>query len=86
MVAGVDRDSSLYVVSLVLALGVLSYGVRKLKLSYANIGAALLLWLILVKFFASHLDFTVKGIVLILSGAVITVLNVVFIRLRKRRA
>lgn len=85
MVTGVDRDSSLYVVSLVLALGVLAYGVRKLKLSYANIGAALLLWLILAKFFASNLDFTVKGLVLILSGAVITVLNVVFIRLRKRR-
>ena len=86
MVTGVDRDSSLYVVSLVLALGVLAYGVRKLKLSYANIGAALLLWLILAKFFASHLDFTVKGLVLILSGVAITVLNVVFIRLRKRRA
>ena len=86
MVTGVDCDSSLYVVSLVLALGVLTYGVRKLKLSYANIGAALLLWLILAKFFASHLDFTVKGIVLILSGVAITVLNVVFIRLRKRRA
>ena len=86
MVTGVDRDSSLYVVSLVLALGVLAYGVRKLKLSYANIGAALLLWLILAKFFASHLDFTVKGLVLILSGAAITVLNVVFIRLRKRSA
>ena len=86
MVTGVDRDSSLYVVSLVLALGVLASGVRKLKLSYANIGAALLLWLILAKFFASHLDFTVKGLVLILSGVAITVLNVVFIRLRKRRA
>ena len=85
MVTGVDCDSSLYVVSLVLALGVLAYGVRKLKLSYANIGAALLLWLILAKFFASHLDFTVKGLVLILSGVAITVLNVVFIRLRKRR-
>ena len=86
MVTGVDRESSLYVVSLVLALGVLAYGVRKLKLSYANIGAALLLWLILAKFFASRLDFTVKGIVLILSGVAITVLNIVFIRLRKRRA
>ena len=86
MVTGVGRNSSLYVVSLVLALGVLAYGVRKLKLSYANIGAALLLWLILAKFFASHLDFTVKGLVLILSGVAITVLNVVFIRLRKRRA
>ena len=85
MVTGVDRDSSLYVVSLALALGTLAYGVRKLKLSYANIGAALLLWLILAKFFASHLDFTVKGLVLILSGVAITVLNVVFIRLRKRR-
>ena len=86
MVTGVDRESSLYVVSLLLALGVLAYGVRKLKLSYANIGAALLLWLILAKFFASRLDFTVKGIVLILSGVAITVLNVVFIRLRKRRS
>lgn len=86
MVTGVDRNSSLYVVSLVLALGVLAYGVRKLKLSYANIGAALLLWLILAKFFASHLDFTVKGLVLILSGVAITVLNIVFIRQRKRRS
>ena len=86
MVTGVERDSSLYVVSLVLAMGVLAYGVRKLKLSYANIGAALLLWLIVAKFFASRLDFTVKGLVLILSGVAITVLNVVFIRLRKRRA
>ena len=85
MVPGVDRESSLYVVSLALALGVLAYGVRKLKLSYANIGAALLLWLILAKFFASRIDFTVKGLVLILSGVAITVLNVVFIRLRKRR-
>ena len=85
MVTGVERDSSLYVVSLALALGTLAYGVRKLRLSYANIGAALLLWLILAKFFASHLDFTVKGLVLILSGAAITVLNVAFIRLRKRR-
>ena len=85
MVTGVERNSSLYVVSLALALGTLAYGVRKLRLSYANIGATLLLWLILAKFFASHLDFTVKGLVLILSGVAITVLNVVFIRLRKRR-
>ncbi len=85
MVTGVDRYLSPYIASLVLALGVLAQGVRKLKLSYANIGAALLLWLILAKFFASDLDFTVKGLVLILSGAAITALNVVFIRLRKRR-
>lgn len=85
MVTGFERDSSLYVASIVLSLCVLAHGVRKLKLSYVNIGAALLFWLILAKFFASNLDFTVKGFVLILSGVIITVLNVVFIRLRKRR-
>lgn len=86
MVTGVDNHSSLFIASLILALGVLAYGVGKLKLSYTNIGAALLLWLVLAKFFASNLDFTVKGIVLILAGAAITALNIVFIRFRRRRA
>lgn len=85
MVTGVDRLPLLYFASIGLALVTIAYGICRLKLSYANIGAALLLWLILAKFFASHLDFTVKGLVLVLSGVVITVLNVVFIRLRKRR-
>ena len=83
---GVDSFSWLYFASLGMALATLAYGVLKLKLSYANVGTALLLWLVLAKFFASGLDFTVKGLVLVVSGVAITVLNVVFIRLRKRRA
>ena len=46
----------------------------------------MLLWLILAKFFASRADFTVKGLVLISAGIMLAVLNVVLVRMKKRRA
>ena len=49
-------------------------------------GLALLLWLILAKFFESRIDFTIKGLVLIASGVLLAVLNVFLVRAKKRRA
>ena len=75
----------LYAAALVLAVGVVYAGVRRMKLSTVNLGAALFLWLILVKFFESPLPFTGKGIVLIGAGVALVVLNVRMLRLKKRR-
>lgn len=75
----------LYVAALVLAVGVVYAGVRRMKLSTVNLGAALFLWLVLVKFFESRLPFTGKGIVLIGAGVALVVLNVRMLRLKKRR-
>ena len=77
---------ALYPVALILSVGIIAYGVRKLRLSYTNVGAALFLILVLTKFFESRIDFTVKGVVLILAGAALTALNVIFVRYRKGRA
>lgn len=43
-------------------------------------------WLILAKFFASDVSFTIKGLVLISCGLVLTALNVALVRFKKRRA
>ena len=77
---------ALYPVALILSVGIIAYGVCKLRLSYTNVGAALFLILVLTKFFESRIDFTVKGVVLILAGAALTALNVIFVRYRKGRA
>ena len=74
-----------YIISLVLMVGVVVYGVRKMRLLFTNVGAATLLWLVLAKFFESQASFTVKGIVLIAAGLALTALNVVLIRFRKGR-
>ena len=76
----------LFCVALVLASVIAAVGIRKVRLAYTNIGAALFFWLVLSKFFASDVDFTVKGIVLIIAGVALTALNVVMIRFKKRRA
>ena len=57
-----------------------------MRIFLTNIGLALLLWLILVKFFESQADFTVKGFVLIASGVLLGALNVFLVRTKKRRA
>ncbi len=73
----------LYLVSLAFAVATAAYGIAKRRLTYMNIGAALLLYLILAKFFMSDVDFTLKGIVLIISGVALTVLNVVLVRAKR---
>ena len=50
------------------------------------VGAVLLFWLILAKFFESRVDFTVKGVVLIFAGLLLTGLNIAFIRYKKARS
>lgn len=75
----------LYVAALALAVGVIWTGLRRMKLSTVNLGAALFLWLVLVKFLESRLPFTGKGIVLIGAGVALVALNVYMLRLKKRR-
>ena len=58
----------------------------RMRIFLTNIGIVLLSWLILAKFFESRVDFTVKGLVLIASGVLLAVLNVVLVRAKKRRA
>ena len=79
------RYNTGFIISLVLMASVVVYGVRKMRLLFTNVGAATFLWLVLAKFFESQASFTVKGIVLIVAGLVLTALNVVLIRLRKGR-
>ena len=74
----------IYVASLALAVATTAYGIVKRRLAFMNIGAMLLLYLILAKFFMSDVDFTVKGIVLIVSGAALAALNVVLVRAKRR--
>ena len=74
----------IYAASLALAVVTTVYGIVKRRLSFMNIGSLLLLYLILAKFFMSDVDFTLKGIVLIVSGVALTVLNVVLVRAKRR--
>ena len=74
----------LYLLSLAFAVATAAYGSAKRRLTYTNIGSLLLLYLILAKFFMSDVDFTLKGIVLIVSGVALTVLNVVLVRAKRR--
>ena len=79
-------DSVLLIPSFVLSIVITTYGIVRLRLSYTNVGAVLFLALVLAKFFGSSISFTMKGIVLILSGVALTALNVVFVRFCRRRA
>lgn len=69
-----------YVVALVIAVGIIMQGVRTLQLGFANLGAVGLLWLVLVKFFASGASFVLKGVVLVTAGVLLTAFNVMFAR------
>lgn len=75
-----------YALALALAVAVAAWGIARTGMFLANTGLALLLWLILAKFFASGVDFTVKGIALISSGVLLAVLNVLLVHAKKRRA
>lgn len=79
-------EFGLYMLALVLAIAVAVWGITRMRIFLTNIGLALLLWLILVKFFESQADFTVKGFVLIASGVLLGALNVFLVRAKKRRA
>ena len=76
----------LYALALVLAIAVATWGIMRMRIFLTNMGLALLLWLILAKFFESRIDFTIKGLVLIASGVLLAVLNVFLVRAKKRRA
>lgn len=80
-----DEAPWAYLVALVVAGGIIGYGVTKLRIGFANIGAAAFLWLVLAKFFQSDLPFTFKGCVLIAAGIALTVLNIELVRVRRRR-
>lgn len=83
---GFSESLPFYCSALVLAATVVWWGVRALSIAYTNLGAALLLILILCKFFARDLGFTEKGIISILCGVALTAFNVFFVRYcRKRR-
>ncbi len=81
-----DEYIDFYFASLVLAGVTIAYGIRTLRLAYTNIGAALFMWLVLGKFFESDLSFTLKGIVFILAGVALTVMNVTLARMKRGRA
>ena len=81
-----EHASGLYVLALCLAAGIVAWGVAKVRLARTNLGAVLLFWLILAKFFESRVDFTVKGVVLIFAGLLLTGLNIAFIRYKKARS
>ena len=75
-----------FLAALAIAGATTAYGVAKLRIGLTNIGAATLLWLVMAKFFFdSSVSFTVKGIVLIASGAALTALNIALARVRKAR-
>jgi hypothetical protein len=78
--------SGTYWFAIALAIGVIVFGVAKLRSAYANIGAVTFFWLILAKFFASDASFTLKGIVLISCGTALTTLNTTLVRFKKRRS
>ena len=79
-------DPGAYWVAIVIAIGIIVFGVDRLRPAYANIGAVTFFWLVLAKFLASNASFTMKGIVLISCGLALTALNVVLVRFRKRGA
>lgn len=80
------EDLWIYVAALGLALAVGAAGIRRMRLTYTNIGAVLFLVLVLSKFFASRADFTLKGLVLIGTGLALTALNVAMLKFKRRRS
>lgn len=79
------RELAVYPIALAIMVCVVACGIRKASLFLTNVSAATFLWLVVAKFFASHAPFTVKGIVLIAAGLVLTALNVAMVRIRKSR-
>lgn len=70
--------------SIILAIAIIVFGIRKMKLSYTNIGAILLLWLLLAKFFESDVSFTIKGLVFICAGTLLIAANVSLAKMSNR--
>ena len=74
-----------YVVALVVAVGIVKHGVSALRLGFANLGAAALLWLVLLKFFTCSVPFVFKGMTLVMAGGLLTAFNIAFLRRRGER-
>lgn len=83
--AAVFQGVWMYLAAIVVAITIAVWGIRRMKLSFMNIGAVLLLWLILVKFFSCNVDFTVKSLVAIFSGVMLLVLNSSIMSFKKWR-
>lgn len=75
-----------YVSALLLAVGTIARGIAKSRLALLNKGSLLLFWLILFKFFASRMDFALKGLILILCGALLAAMNIWLVRARRKGA
>ena len=75
-----------YCISLVYALLLAVYGVWRRSLWRLNAGTLLAAWLVLAKFFASHVSFTMKGVALIAAGIALWALNIWLVRMKKREA
>lgn len=76
----------IYWAAFAMSVAIVGFGIAKVRLGYTNIGAALLLWLVLGKFFESSIDFTFKGLVFIGAGVVLTLLNVAMVKSKKGRS
>lgn len=81
------EDGALLMVPLaaLFAAVLIAQGIRKLRLRHLNEGALLACWLAVVKFFASEMDFSLKGILFLAMGICLVVVNVSFVRYRRRR-
>ena len=75
-----------YCGSLVYAAALVVRGIVRRDLWVLNAGVLLGAWLVLAKFFESNVDFTVKGIVLMVAGAAVLGVNVWLVRMKKREA
>jgi hypothetical protein len=79
-------DNIQFALSILMAFVCTWYGSVKAKLSYMNVGVALLLWLIMAKFFESEVSFTIKSLAFVCAGAVLTVVNVLMLRHKRRKS
>lgn len=72
-----------YVLALAWSAWLFLRGIKNDALDKMNTGAIALLYLILAKFLASDATFTMKGVILIASGAALTAANMFIIRRRR---
>ena len=72
-----------YVLAIVWTAWLFLRGIKEDSLDKMNAGAIALLYLIMAKFLASDATFTMKGIILIASGAALTAANVFILRRRR---
>lgn len=72
-----------YFIALAQGLIVMLAGALKRNLAFANLGAILLVWLVVIRFMSSSLPFVQKGMILIGAGVFLAAVNILVVKAGK---